>query len=352
MHFLKPCEVGKTPMFDLIQNLLAWFNPGDAEFPSLVPVAVFLSILFLLQGLSLLLGKGKSKSEKRVKERLHFVQGLENKIETTSLLKNDNLEQDSWTRKWLGNVTRIFNLEELLLQADIPWKSTTVILFCLGLGMTAGFYGFLQHGPLGALGAFFVMAYLLPQILLRMKKRMRLKKFEKQLPEALGLMARSLKAGHSFPSAMQLVADEMANPIGIEFFKTFKEYNYGLDFSEVMMNLYRRNQLRDLKFFITAILIQRETGGNLVEILEKIASLIRERFKLVNHIKALTAEGRLSGLILVAMPIGISLILYKMNPKYISLLWTHPTGKIMMGVAIFFQILGMVVIKKIVSIKV
>ena len=339
-------------MFDLLHNLVAWFYPGDAEFPNLVPVAVFLCILFLLQGLALLFGKGGSASDRRIKARLHFVQELENKVETASLLKADNLEQTSWMSRWLGKITRIFNLEELLLQADIPWKSTTVIMFCLGIGGLAGIYGFLQFGPLGALGAFFAVAYLLPQILLRLKKRMRLKRFEKQLPEALGLMARSLKAGHSFPSAMQLVADEMPNPIGIEFFKTFKEYNYGLDFSEVMMNLYRRNQLRDLKFFITAILIQRETGGNLVEILEKIASLIRERFKLLNHIKALTAEGRLSGLILIGLPILISLILYKLNPQYISLLWTHPTGKLMLGVAIFFQVLGMVVIKKIVSIKV
>lgn len=339
-------------MFDLLHNLVAWFYPGDAEFPNLVPVAVFLCILFLLQGLALLFGKGGSTSDKRIKARLHFVQELENKVETASLLKANNLEQTSWISRWLGKITRIFNLEELLLQADIPWKSSTVIMFCLGIGGLAGSYGFLQFGPLGALGAFFAVSYLLPQILLRLKKRMRLKKFERQLPEALGLMARSLKAGHSFPSAMQLVADEMPNPIGIEFFKTFKEYNYGLDFSEVMMNLYRRNQLRDLKFFITAILIQRETGGNLVEILEKIASLIRERFKLLNHIKALTAEGRLSGLILIALPIGIGLILYKLNHQYVSLLWTHPTGKLMLGLAIFFQVLGMVVIKKIVSIKV
>jgi tight adherence protein B len=183
-------------------------------------------------------------------------------------------------------------------------------------------------------------------------ERIRLKKFEKQLPEALGLMARSLKAGHSFPSGIQMVADEMANPIGLEFFKTFKEYNYGMNFNDVMMNLYKRNQLRDLKFFITAILIQRETGGNLVEILDKIAHLIRERFKLLNQIKTLSAEGRLSGIILTALPIVITLLLFKVNPKYISLLWTHPTGKLMAGIAIFFLILGMIVIKKIVNIKV
>ena len=184
-----------------------------------------------------------------------------------------------------------------------------------------------------------------------MKKRLRLKKFEKQLPDSLGLMARSLKAGHSFPSSIQLVADEMPNPIGIEFFKTFKEYNYGLDFDQVMYNLYQRNQLRDLKFFITAILIQRETGGNLVEILEKIAHLIRERFKLLNQVKALSAEGRLSGIILTVLPVAVGFIIFKMNPDYISLLWTHPTGRIMMGLAIVFQVIGMIAIKKIVTIK-
>ena len=205
---------------------------------------------------------------------------------------------------------------------------------------------------LGAVGGFLGLGYLLPNSLLVLKKKHRFKKFEKQLPEALGLMARSLKAGHSFPSSIQLVADEMANPIGIEFFKTFKEYNYGLDFNDVLMNLYKRNQLRDLKFFITAILIQRETGGNLVEILEKIAHLIRERFKLVNQIKALTAEGRLSGLILLLLPIVIGLILWHLNPNYIGMLWTHPTGRMMAGLAIFFQFLGMIAIKKIVNIKV
>ena len=315
-------------------------------------MAIFLCILFLLEGCYLFLRNSSSDTEKRVKARLKFVQGLESGAASASLIKSELLAQDSWKEQWLGKINRLFNLDELILQAAVPWKSSMVIMVSLLIGAGAGSYGFLQFGIPGALGGFFLVGYLLPNLLLRMKKKFRLRKFEKQLPEALGLMARSLKAGHSFPSSMQLVADEMANPIGIEFFKTFKEYNYGLDFSDVMMNLYKRNQLRDLKFFITAILIQRETGGNLVEILDKIANLIRERFKLLNQIKALSAEGRLSGLILTAMPICIAYALFKINPDYISLLWTHPTGQKMIGTAIFFQILGMACIKKIVSIKV
>jgi tight adherence protein B len=339
-------------MSGLLEDILNWFKPSDADIPGFVPLAVFLCILFLLEGLYLFITDSQSKSDKRIKARLKFVQGLEAGTGTASLIKSDMLGQDSWKNNFLATINRMFNLDELLLQADVPWKSSTFITASLMLAAGAGLYGFIQFGPAGAMGAALGVGYVLPNFLLRVKKKLRLKKFEKQLPEALGLMSRSLKAGHSFPSSMQLVADEMPNPIGIEFFKTFKEYNYGLDFNDVMMNLYKRNQLRDLKFFITAILIQRETGGNLVEILEKIAHLIRERFKLLNQIKALSAEGRLSGIILTLMPIGIAIILYRMNPEYISLLWTHETGKIMIGAALFFQVLGMICIKKIVSIKV
>lgn len=335
-----------------LESLAAWLQPGDAEFPALVPVTIFLSILFLLEGFFLFFRDSRGKTDKRIKARLKFVQDLESGVATASLIKSEMLAETDWKKQWLSKINRLFNIDELLLQADIPWKASVVITACIIIGSIAAAYGFFQFGLPGAVGGFIGVGYFLPNLLLRMKKKLRLKKFEKQLPEALGLMARSLKAGHSFPSSMQLVADEMTNPIGIEFFKTFKEYNYGLDFTDVMMNLYKRNELKDLKFFITAILIQRETGGNLVEILEKIAHLIRERFKLLNQIKALSAEGRLSGLILCAMPVGIALILYSMNPGYISLLWTHPTGQMMIGVAIFFQVLGMITIKKIVSIKV
>jgi tight adherence protein B len=245
-------------------------QPSESEFPKIVPVAIFLCVLLLLEGFYLFLHNSSGKSEKRIKERLKFVQGLESGPSAVSLLKSNILTQDSWKKSLLVKLSRIFNLDELLLQADVPWRAGPFLSVCLVLGICAGAYGFFQFGLLGAVGGFLGIGYLFPNFLLVLKKKRRLKKFEKQLPEALGLMSRSLKAGHSFPSSMQLVADEMANPIGIEFFKTFKEYNYGLDFNDVLMNLYTRNQLRDLKFFITAILIQRETGGNLVEILEKI----------------------------------------------------------------------------------
>jgi tight adherence protein B len=192
----------------------------------------------------------------------------------------------------------------------------------------------------------------IPFKILARKRKRRLKKFEKQLPEALDLLARGLRAGHAFPTGLQQVAKEMDDPLGTEFFKTFREFNHGLDLNTALLNLCHRIDLRDLSFFTTAVLIQRETGGNLTEILEKIAILIRERFKLKNQVKALTAEGRLSGLILLLLPPLLAGMLMVINPEYGKVLINHPTGRVMCGVAVVLQLLGMWCIHKIINIKV
>lgn len=333
-------------------SLQTWLQPQGTEIPTLLSIAIVLCVLFLIEGLYLFFKNSQSKSDKRIKERLDFVRGLDKNPITDSLIKKEMLSHSSFKQRLFFRVNRIFNLDELLLQANVPWKASTYITVCAVLGAAASSYGFFQFGLSGALVGFLLVGYFLPTFFLKFKKKRRLKKFEKQLPEALGLMARSLKAGHSFPSSMQLVADEMPNPIGIEFFKTFKEFNYGLDMNSALMNLYKRNELQDLKFFITAIIIQRETGGNLVEILDKIASLIRERFKLINQVQAMTAEGRFSGLILLLLPPTVVLVLYFINKSYVMLLVTHPTGIKICLVAGFMQLLGMIAIRKIVDIKV
>ena len=333
-------------------SLFSWLQSPGSDFPNLIPMAIFLCILFLVEGLYLFFRDSSGKREKRLKDRLKFVQELEKTSITASLIKKEILAQNSWKQRLFTKVSQAFNLDDLLLQANIPWKTSTVIVVMGFLGAVGGIYGFFQFGPIGGLVGFMGVGYLIPNFFLRLKKKRRLKKFEKQLPEALGLMARSLKAGHSFPSAMQLVADEMSNPIGIEFFKTFKEYNYGLEMNNALMNLYKRNELQDLKFFITAVIIQRETGGNLVEILDKIATLIRERFKLVNQVKAMTSEGRFSGLLLLLMPPVMVLTLYFINRDYIMLLKDHPTGNKITAVALFMQLMGFIAIRKIVNIKV
>ena len=324
----------------------------NGEIPWLFSIAIVLCFFFLIEGIYLFFHNSSRQMNRRIQERLNFVKDLQKLSSTDSLIKKDLLQKNSLKKRLLFQISQIFNLDKLLTQANIPLKPASYIFLCALAGCSGGLYGFFHYNLKGAVAGALLLGFFLPTYVLRMKKKRRLKKFEAQLPEALGLMARSLKAGHSFPSSMQLVAEEMPNPIGIEFFKTFKEFNYGLDMNIALMNLYNRNELQDLKFFITAIIIQRETGGNLVEILEKISSLIRERFKLVNHIKALTAEGRFSGLILTLLPPVVVLILYFINRDYVLLLINHPSGNKICFAAIFMQVLGMFIIRKIVDIKV
>jgi len=180
-----------------------------------------------------------------------------------------------------------------------------------------------------------------------------MKKFDAQLPDALDLMARALKAGHALPGSLQMVATEFDEPIGGEFAKVVEEVNFGMSVEDALQNMTKRfGSSSDLKFFAIAVMIQRETGGNLAEILESISRVIRERFKLMGTIRTLAAEGKLSAIILVAIPFFVAFALSIMNPKYISVLVTDPTGKAMVFIALIMMALGIFVMKKIIQIKV
>ena len=242
-------------------------------------------------------------------------------------------------------------LKLLLIQADVTWPPGVVILIFLLAAMVGLTLGFLKWGVLGGLGGAALGTFIPYKVLITRRKR-RVKKFEKQLPDALDLLVRGLKAGYAFTSGLQLAANEMSDPVGTEFRRTFIEYNHGLDLNLALLHLCQRVPLPDLKFFTTAVMIQRETGGNLAEILEKNSTLIRERFKLKGQILALTGEGRMSGLVLVLLPPVLFFILFLVNPEYILLLVEHPTGRIMALTAITLQLLGMMLIRKIVNIKV
>jgi tight adherence protein B len=171
-------------------------------------------------------------------------------------------------------------------------------------------------------------------------------------PEALEMFARSLRAGHSFTGAIQLVAQEMPDPIGPEFSKVFEEQNLGIPLRQALIGMTDRVDILDVKFFVTAILIQRETGGNLAEIIDKIAYVIRERFRVQGQLKIFTAQARISGTILALLPVGMAVLLGILNPEYMKPLWVEKTGKILIGVAVTMQILGFLAIRKIIRIKI
>jgi tight adherence protein B len=313
-------------------------------------ITLFLTFLCLVEGLYWTFLNPERRREARLKKRLEALKGQDFSTQEQSFLKEGVVEKTSLAQM-VSKLTGAKTLQGLLQGADVNVRLETFYLIILGCGILGLILGFLKSGPLGALiGAF--LGGITPVQLLKMKKKRRLKRFEKMLPDALDLMARGLKAGHAFASGLQLVANEMGDPLGTEFLRTYKEYNYGLELNQALENMCSRVDLRDLRFFTTAVMIQRETGGNLAEVLEKISTLIRERFKLVNQIKALTAEGRLSGIILVGLPPATGLGLYLMNPDYIMLLFNRSLGHIMTIGALFFQTLGMLTIRKIVNIKV
>ena len=192
----------------------------------------------------------------------------------------------------------------------------------------------------------------LPLFYVHLKKVRRIKKFEEQLPEALDLIARALRAGHAFSSGMKFAADEMDDPLGTEFGETLDEINFGVSVSDALKHLTRRADCPDLNYFAVAVIVQRETGGNLAEIIENIAHIIRERFKLRSKIRVLSAEGRLSAIILIAIPCVLCVVLRFMNPGYINTLFTDPAGRVAVGIGVCLMVAGIIVMKKMVDIRV
>jgi len=198
----------------------------------------------------------------------------------------------------------------------------------------------------------FIAGATIPIIFLKHKRTARLKKFEEQFPDALDLMARALRAGHAFQTSMGMVADEMPAPVGIEFKKAFEQQNFGLPLREVLDQLAERVSLLDVKFFVTAVTIQRETGGNLAEILDNLAHVVRERFKILRQVRVHTAHGRFTGYVLMALPAALGIVLNFINPEHMDLLFRERMGQMMILGAIVMQTIGYVWIRKVIKIEV
>jgi tight adherence protein B len=185
-----------------------------------------------------------------------------------------------------------------------------------------------------------------------MKKNRRIKRFQKQLPDALDLIARALKAGHAFTSGLKLAADELKDPIGTEFKETIDEINFGLSVSDALKNLTERVDCPDLRFFAVSVILQRETGGNLAEIMESLSSLIRKRFKFEGKVKILSSEGRFSAAVLLILPIVIGVLVQLLNPDYMEILYQEPSGRISIVVALISMAFGFLVIRRMIKINV
>ena len=237
-------------------------------------------------------------------------------------------------------------------QSGMKMSISGVLLIAVVCGaLFAVLVTMLTRSPFG-IPAGFAIGSALPFMFLKFKRTKRLRAFEEQFPEALDLIARALKAGHAFATGLKMAADELGEPVGPEFRKTFDEQNFGLPLKDALENLTLRLPILDVRFFATAVLIQRETGGNLSEILENLAHVVRERFKILRQVRVYTAHGRLTGYVLLALPAVLGIAQSFINPDHMNMLFRERMGQILLMVAMGMQIAGYIWIKQVVKIEV
>jgi tight adherence protein B len=316
----------------------------------LIGVGIFVFVVLLIEGGYFAFRALRSPEEKEVKRRLNALTSLE--YDNVDIVRKRVLSEVPWFNRKLIKLRQIENVGLLLEQAGTRHTLGFFILISALLiftGFTTGsclklnyFISILGGACLGSLPLWYILA----------KKRKRMEKFQRQLPEALDLVARALRAGHALSGALKMVADEMGDPVGDEFDKTLNEINFGVGVPEALKNLAGRVDCLDLKFFVIAVVIQRETGGNLAEILENIARIIRERFKLHGRIRILAAEGKLSAIILTGLPFVTAFALLLANPEYIQILARDPIGRGLAGLGLFLMIMGIFSMRKMIAIKV
>lgn len=316
----------------------------------LIGIGIFILTLILIGGGYHLLQRIKNPERREVLRRLRGFSSARYENEIIDIMRKSLLSEVPWLNQVLLGFRWTDKLNRLLEQADTQYTLGVFVLLST-LMASAGFVigSWLAPRLIIPLALFLGM---MPFLYIYFKKKRRMEKFQRQLPEALDLIARALKAGHAFTGGLRMVADELGDPIGTEFEKILHEINFGVGIAKALKNLPNRVECSDLKFFIISVIIQRETGGNLAEILAKIASLIRERFNLQNRVQVLSAEGKLSAIILITIPFFIALALSILNPGYIKTLIIDPVGKGLVGFAFIMMIIGIFVMKRMIQIKV
>jgi tight adherence protein B len=315
---------------------------------------VFLACLFVVYALYLLTSRKSDAKRALLNERL--AEAIRSSAHSTDLevqlAREELLSEIPWVNRSLIKLEVTARIKRMIDQADLQITVMRLVLFSL----TGAALGFLAARmitislPLALL--FAIIAGAFPFLHVISKRKKRLKKFLQLLPDALDLMSRGLSAGHAFTEALQMVSTEMPEPIASEFRKTYDEQNLGLSLKLALGNLVQRVPLLDLRMCVTAIMIQRETGGNLSELLEKVAYTIRERFRIMEDLKTLTLSSRWSAWLLCALPIFLAVYMTAMNPTYMEIMWRDPRGHTLLFVAAVMQILGMLMVQKIMKIKI
>ncbi len=296
----------------------------------------------------------RSARARLLRERLEAVQKpVERKAtDELALLRDEMLSNIPAVDQFLRRSARVSALQKLLSQADMKMRAGNFLLLCASAGLLFAVVVLVwTQNPLFAWIAFF-LGFVLPYGYATHRRTRRFDHFEELFPQAIDTLARAVRAGHAFTTALELIANEVPQPIAGEFRKLFEEQKFGLPVRDALVNLTERVPLVDVKFFVTAVMLQRETGGNLAEILDNLSYVIRERFKIMRQVRVFTAQGRLTMLLLMGMPPLIVVVMETMNPSFIWPLFHEPLGHILVVVGVTLQTIGYFVIRRVITIQV
>jgi tight adherence protein B len=292
-------------------------------------------------------------SNRRVEQRLREVSGpVEESESTTTVVRRATEGPLPMVERLVAGTEAGSRLVRLIEQSGVATTPGAVAGMSITAGVLAVLLGLILLGSVPAALAAALAGVAVPFFWLSHKRSKRIKRFEEQFPEALDLLSRAIRAGHAFQSAMGMVADELPEPVGIEFKKAFDQQNFGLPLRDALAQLSERVPSLDVRFFVTSVTIQRETGGNLSEILDNLARVVRERFKIRRQVRVHTAHGRFTGYVLLALPAALALALTWLSPEQMKLLFNERMGQAMLVGAMVMQAVGFVWIRQVIKIEV
>lgn len=316
-------------------------------------VLVFVAVLLLLEALYLLWRSRRGPQAKKLQGRLRTLSAARDHTPQALLLKQRMLSELPVFERTLQSLPRMERLDRMILQSGLGWSVSKLLLLT---GLAGGFAWLLVAATVGqpafvglAAGALFGSA---PLIYVAYRRAKRMSQIERQLPEALDLMIRALRAGHAFSSALKMTGEEMPEPIADEFRTVHDEINFGVSLHQALGHLSERVPLTDLRYFVVAVLIQRESGGNLTEILANLSRLVRERLKLLAKVRVLSSEGRMSAWILALMPFFLAFVMNLANPEFMGPLWTDPLGITIVKYLLILMAFGVFIMRRIIRIRV
>jgi len=319
----------------------------------ILAVLVFVTVLMVIEGLYMLWRSYRGADAKKIERRLQALSASGDRTAQARLVRDRMLSDAPWMQRVLLKLPRVHGFDRFILQAGLEWTVSHVLLACALSGAFAFFaMGSLANQPVwiamlaGAAGA------AVPLLYLSHRRGRRLAHLERQLPDALDLVTRALRAGHSFASSVQMIGDEMSDPIASEFRMVADEVNFGVSLQQALTNLSERVPLTDLRYFVVSVQIQRDSGGNLTEVLGNLSRLIRDRLKLLARVRVLSSEGRLSAWILGLMPFALAGLMNVFNPEFMSPLWNDPMGLTVVKYMLVMMAVGVVILRKIVKIRV